>query len=1058
MSNTTDSIEHSPDLILRRITRTTALVVISIGLIVLLGYVTGIQFLKSIAPGWVDMRVNTAIGLAFSGTTLFLTTLSAIGARGWPPVLRAVGYFLGLTVLVIGTLTSWEHLVNADLGIDEIIFRDTSNRGFNPHPGRMSPISSYNFICIGCALLLLLWDRRIFVIQLLAAWVLFATVVILTGAAYGIESLLATGHFTAVALHTSLSFGLLSVGIFCATGRGGIMSLLTDRGAAGAVVRRLMPTAILVPLAISGVCAILEHYRLFGLELGISIFSISTIVAFTALVWWSASFIRSSEAETRRAEASLRESLKRFSLLAETMPQIVWAAKPDGNINYYNQRWVDYTGLSMEQTQDWGWKPVVHPDDLANSLECWRKSFTTGSDYEAEYRFRRASDGAYRWHLGRAFPLRDESGQIIQWVGTCTDIDDQKRARAELEERVAWRTKELASAREALQAILDAATQVSVIATNPDGLITVFNRGSEKMLGYTAAEMVGKHSPAILHVESEVVARGRELTEALGKPIQGFDVFVEKARRGEPEEREWTYVRKDGTRLTVNLIITASYDAKGNLSGFLGIATDVTARKTAEETLRNQALILDLADDTIFIRDTDDCIIYWNQGAERLYGWSKEEAVGEVTHDLFKTEFPQDLKTIRRELLDKGHWRGELVHTCRDGSLVTVSSSWTLQRDDANQPVAVIEINHDITARKRAEQELEKSGQRLDAILYSSLDGVIVYEAVRKKSGQLVDLRFVMVNPAAEKLMNMTASKLIGRQMRELFPSTVTDGLFKRFAQVVEDDVTLEFEHMSTRMTVPRWYRIAAVRLGDGLAISYSDITSRKQYEKELREAKEQAERADSAKSDFLANMSHEIRTPMNGVIGMTGLLLDSPLNSEQRNLAETIRTSADSLLGLLNDILDFSKIEAGKLSFEEIDFDLRKVVEDTLELMAGQAQKKNIELVGGLEPGVITKLRGDPGRVQQVLMNLVGNAIKFTKDGEVSLSVKPDSGTSEQIGLRFEIKDTGIGIAPEVQERLFQPFIQADSSTSRKFGGTGLGLAICKSLAESMHGAIGCE
>ena len=226
----------------------------------------------------------------------------------------------------------------------------------------------------------------------------------------------------------------------------------------------------------------------------------------------------------------------------------------------------------------------------------------------------------------------------------------------------------------------------------------------------------------------------------------------------------------------------------------------------------------------------------------------------------------------------------------------------------------------------------------------------------------------------------------------------------------------------------------------------------------ELEISRDEALQAAKAKADFLATMSHEIRTPMNGVIGMTGLLLETPLTTNQQYLATTVLTSAEALLSLLNDILDFSKIEAGKLELESIDFDVNSTLEDTLDLMAERASQKQVELTGLVFPDVPTRLKGDPGRIRQILLNLIGNAIKFTNQGEVSVQVLLMGATESQVELRFHVWDTGIGISPEAQDKLFHSFTQADSSTTRKYGGTGLGLAICKQLVERMDGTIGVE
>ena len=359
----------------------------------------------------------------------------------------------------------------------------------------------------------------------------------------------------------------------------------------------------------------------------------------------------------------------------------------------------------------------------------------------------------------------------------------------------------------------------------------------------------------------------------------------------------------------------------------------------------------------------------------------------------------------------------------------------------------------DITERKRLEGELHESEQCLSALINNIDDSIWSIDTQYR----LLTFNAVFAHTFEEQ--HHTHIK-VGDSILDHLPTEWRSedvALYDRALKGEKFIIERRYQYEEDE----RYYEISynPIRTNDeisGVAVFSKDITERQRAHIALQQAIVAAESSNRLKSEFLANMSHEIRTPMNGVIGMTDLLLMTDLTHEQREFARTVRISGESLLVVINDILDFSKIEAGKLDLEITDFDLREAIDSTMDLLAAQAHSKGLVLAAFIRPEVPLELRGDPGRLRQVVNNLVGNAVKFTAQGEVVVTVSRVSETPTHARLRFEVRDTGIGIDEKGQQRLFKAFSQADGSTTRKYGGTGLGLAISKKLVELMTGQIG--
>jgi PAS domain S-box-containing protein len=365
-------------------------------------------------------------------------------------------------------------------------------------------------------------------------------------------------------------------------------------------------------------------------------------------------------------------------------------------------------------------------------------------------------------------------------------------------------------------------------------------------------------------------------------------------------------------------------------------------------------------------------------------------------------------------------------------------------------------IRREIRQRDVAEQTVRESEERRKYFVEHS--GDIIYRAGR-------DGLFSFVNPAVETILGYQPDELVGRPLRDLVAPAWRERVAKFYAE------QLEKQSLNTYYSFPVnrkdgsevWLgqNVLLMKQGNkvtGTQVVARDITSGVQLEEELGRARDAALESARLKSEFLGNMSHEIRTPMNGIIGMTSLLVDTQLDKDQRHFVDGIRESADALLTIINDLLDFSKIEAGKLRLERAEFELVPLVEGVLSLFTKPAESRNLELTSSIEADVPRHVNGDSARLRQILINLAGNAVKFTQQGEVALSVKCIERRATDAMLRFEVRDTGVGIAPEAHSKLFNAFTQADGSTERRFGGTGLGLAISKQLVEALGGEIGFD
>ncbi len=536
---------------------------------------------------------------------------------------------------------------------------------------------------------------------------------------------------------------------------------------------------------------------------------------------------------------------------------------------------------------------------------------------------------------------------------------------------------------------------------------------------------------------------GKTVHEILTSNDQGADEAFTKSKKG----FAWL-----GRIFDVSMV---PIEVAGAQPRSLFILRDITRRKQAEAAVeQSEALfrgLFDLSPDAIVVIDPHASDVSWpiidcNNAAAVMNGYQREEMIGQSVDILNLTVGTLEERAAYLDGLRKAsNINLETRHRHKNGEVFPVEVSTAIIKIGDRE--LIIGIDRDITERKRVEADLLREKQFLETLNQNTPVAIIVLD----QAGSIVS-----ANPAFEQLFGYVPAEIVGRNLDSLINTEQTMAEAAAYTEQVRSSPVhaLGTRRRKNGTLVQVELFGVSVSLAEGrtgtLAI-YHDIT-------ELEKARREAEESNRAKSEFLANMSHEIRTPMNGVMGMLELALETQLTTEQRDFLETSLHSAEALLAILNDILDFSKIEAGHLELERINFSLRNTVEDVAYTLAERAQSKGLEIACLIHPDITSKLRGDPGRLRQILVNLVGNAIKFTHQGEIVIQAESVSETESHAVVHFSVQDTGVGIPLERQAAVFDRFTQADGSTTRKFGGTGLGLTISKQLVEAMGGTIGVE
>ncbi|WP_187355362.1 PAS domain S-box protein ['Paenibacillus yunnanensis' Narsing Rao et al. 2020] len=677
---------------------------------------------------------------------------------------------------------------------------------------------------------------------------------------------------------------------------------------------------------------------------------------------------------------------------------------------------------------------LVHPEDVPLVQRAVDRAKNEGQSGEAEYRL--ILPGGQKLTVHSQWDvITGPSGVPLRLVGMMQDITERRRMEEKLRE--SERNYRLMS-----ENSLDLISRHAI----ENSIFLYCSPASRSLLGYEPEEMVGTSAYDYLHPDDL-----QQMRETMKRSEQ--ERFIPPIA--------YRYRRKDGTYIWFETKSRYIFDEQGKIVEIIAVGRDISERKRIESKLQESQQryksLFEYNPSAVYSMNLEGDYITFNSNLEKLTGYSKEELTGHYYGPLVHKK-DRDRTRYHFEQAGKGEPQSydlTLIH--KDGHPVEINTV-NIPIIVDKQVVGVYGISRDITERIRYTEQIEKLSNDYTLILNAVSEGIF---------GVDTEGRVQFINPAGAQMLGFPYDEIMGHPYLEHFHQTALDGTHYRPEESPLLRAVRSGESLKSKDAV-LWRKDGSSFLAEyqvtplfdkgervGAVIVFRDVTN----EQEIIRAKELAEQADQAKSEFLAIMSHELRTPMNGIMGMTDLLAETELNEEQRSYTEIISQSSASLLYILNEILDFSKIEAGKMTLVHELVSVEEVLDSVSELFLPRAGEKNITLTRQIASDVPELILGDSSRLRQVLVNLVSNAVKFTEQGQIVIDVETRyCPNAHKLTLKFNVRDTGIGIPPEKQPLLFQSFSQLHPAINRKYGGTGLGLAICKRLVELMGGAIGVE